>query len=434
MKRAAFETELAKLRAENQRLRRSVQELSVLNDVAVAISSARSLDTIIELIVNRCVKHFGVEQAAVMLLEQADKSPSFHTVVRKADQSSVRLPYRLDAQLTGWMLQHREPLLVNDLNSDQRFTTARTPDCPIRSLLAVPLFLKGQMLGLIGLFNKRDVEGFSKDDQRLLSILATESAQVIENARLAREERELQRIQEELRMASEIQKNLLPLGPPAVPGYDVYGVNVPARAVGGDYFDFLLLPGGKLALCVGDVSGKGMPAALLMANLQATLRSQILLGLPVHQCVGNANFLLYHDTPPEKFATLFYGVLDTQSHVLTYCNAGHNPPWVLKSDGSVAELQTGGTALGFLEHFEYKQDQTSLQPGDVLLVYSDGITEAMTADERQFGEERLLKEARQAQAEPSETLAGAILDAVDSFTEEAPRSDDQTLVVAKRLT
>ena len=425
------ETDLGKLRAENQRLRRSVQELSVLNDVAVAISSARSLNTIIELIVDRCVKHFAVEQAAVMLLERADKEAAFYTVVRRADQTRVRLPYRLDSQLTGWMLRYRKPLLINDLSADERFSATRAADCPIHSLLTVPLFLKGQMLGLIGLFNKRDAAGFSENDQRLLSILATESAQVIENGRLYEEERELERLQAELRAAAHIQKNLLPAQVPKIPGYDVAAINLPARTVSGDYFDFIPLSDSRLAFCLGDVSGKGMPAALLMANLQATLRGQVLLGLKPSECLQNTNYLIWKSTTPEKFATLFLSVLDFKNHRLIYSNAGHDAPYFLKGN-KTTRLQAGGIVLGFLESSAYKQASLDFAPGNVLVVYSDGITEATNLKDEQFGEARLLQAISSALSGTAEEILHAILQAVDAFKGMQEQADDITLMVLKR--
>ncbi|NOZ57520.1 MAG: GAF domain-containing protein, partial [Calditrichaeota bacterium] len=260
---------LDRLRQENRRLQRSVLELSVLNDVATAIGSTMALDKIIELIIEKCVKHFRVEQGAVLLLDERQDQVSFRTMVRKLDTTGYRRPYRLDTELSGWMLKHRRPLVVNDFASDGRFSGGRDAPFEIRSLLAAPLLLKSKMIGLICLFNKKLSEGFTPDDQRLLSILAVESAQVIENARLYQEEQELRRVQEELRVASDIQRGLLPKAFPEIEGYDIAAVNLPARVVSGDYYDFINLPDGNLGFCLGDVSGKGMPAALLMANLQA---------------------------------------------------------------------------------------------------------------------------------------------------------------------
>ncbi len=267
------------LAEENRRLRLAIEELSVLNDIATAIASTQSLNEVVNLIIQKCVKHLKVEQGAVMLLDEQDQSKPLHTIVRKQDTEANVLPYRLDNQLAGWMIKNKTALLINDLSADHRFRDISDAKFSIHSVVSVPLILKGRMIGLIAVFNKKGDTLFSDDDLRLLSIIAAQSAQVIENARLYEEEQALLRLQEEMRMAREIQMNLLPHTAPHIPGYDIAARTIPAKEVGGDYFDFLLLNDHLFALGVGDVSGKGMPAALLMANLQATLRGQAAPGV-----------------------------------------------------------------------------------------------------------------------------------------------------------
>jgi len=184
------------------------------------------------------------------------------------------------------------------------------------------------MVGLITAFNKKVAEGYSNDDQRLLSIIATQSAQVIENARLLEEEQALMQMQKEMQMAYDIQVNLLPKTPPILTGFDLAGISIPAQIVGGDYFDFIPVEENRLAICLGDVSGKGLPAALLMANLQATIRGQTLLKPLPKDCLNRSNKLLYQSTDRQKFATLFYGILDSENHQLCYSNAEHNRPFL----------------------------------------------------------------------------------------------------------
>ena len=308
--------ELVRLQAENQRLRRALEELSILNEIATAISSTQALDRILDLIVKKCVKHLKVEQAAVMLMDENKQDKPFETVIRRGDTARDRLPFRLDTQLTGWMLKYRSSLIVNDFLTDTRFSTYPDDTFPIKSLMAVPLMAKGTMIGLISVFNKRVDAEFGEEDQRLLSIIATQSAQVIENARLLEEEQALLRMQEELRLAYEIQTNLLPARSPVIPGYEIAGRSIPAKEVGGDYFDFIHIDDHRLAFCLGDVSGKGMPAALLMSNLQATVRAQTTTDTTPGECVTNSNRLLYCSTTPEKFATFFYAILDIENDLL----------------------------------------------------------------------------------------------------------------------
>ena len=424
---------LKRLEEENFRLRHSIRELSVLNEVAVAISSTLSLDEIIDMIIQKCVKHFRVEQAAILLLKDNDKQGAFRTMVRRADKSDYRQPYRLDAQLTGWMLKHRQPLLINDFQTDTRFTSAPSEQFSIHSLLAVPLMLKNRMIGLICLFNKKKEGEFTPDDQRLLAILATESAQVIENARLYQEEQEYRQMQEELRVASQIQRALLPGEMPQIPGYDIAAKNIPARMVSGDYYDFIPLADSRMAFCLGDVSGKGMPAALLMANLQATLRGQVLLGLSVKECIRNSNFLLYNSSAPEKYATLFLGVLDYKAHQFIYCNAGHDNPFFFCPQKPVSRLQTGGIVVGFMKEFAFEQATIPFGVNDVLVIYSDGVTEAMNSRNQEFGEQRLHNVLQNSIHSGATDIIERVLKEVDTFTGETPQMDDMTLMVIKRL-
>ncbi len=423
---------MSQLEEENRRLRRAVEELSTLNEIASAISSTMSLDKIVDLIVKKCVEHLKVEQSAVMLLKRKIKEKPFQTMVRRADTTNLKLPYRFNSQLTGWMLKNQQPLLINDFPNDSRFKSTSQETFPIQSLLSVPLFSKGRMIGLITCFNKKIAGRFTSEDQRLLSIIAAQSAQIIENARLSEEEQILFQIQEEMRLASEIQNGLLPKAPPKITGYDIAGISYPAKVVGGDYFDFIPLEGNKIAVCVGDISGKGLPAALLMANLQAIIRAQTLLNLHPKDCLQQSNKLLYRSTDPQKFATLFYGILDTQKNQFSYSNAGHNRPILSHKSKDPVFLENAGIALSFIENFSYDEDMVTFSPDDILLIYSDGITEAMNTSEEGFGEKRLVSLVKNYMKNSAEELIEKIIAAVKQHADSQPQSDDITLVVIKR--
>jgi sigma-B regulation protein RsbU (phosphoserine phosphatase) len=418
---------------ENVRLKSAGEELSILNDIATAVSSTSSLEHIIELIVHKCIKHLKVEQATITLLDARQQEAPFRTIIRGADTSSEILPYRLDAELTGWMLKNQKPLLVNDLQKDSRFQMKDGDTCPIHSVLSVPLVLKGRMIGLLNLFNKRTEGGFTDADARLVGIIAAQSAHVIENARLYAEETALKLMQEEMKLAYKIQMDLLPKEPPHIAGYDIAGVSIPAKAVGGDYFDFMQLNDRLLAFCLGDVSGKGMPAALLMANLQATLRGQIMINSSPKECLQRTNALIYKSTDADKFATLFYGALDNGAHELTYANAGHNYPLFLKPGREPIRLETGGLVLGCLDDFCYGEKTIQFDPGDVLLIYSDGITESIDANEEEFGEQKLSEILQQNVSESAARLIERIVSAVHTHAGESPQADDMTILIIRRV-
>ena len=425
------QNDVRELDDENKRLRAAVDELSILNDIATTISSAYTLDQIINLIVQKCIKHLRVEQGAVMLLDSKEATSEFKTMIRRANSSHEVLPFRLDAQLAGWMITHKEPLLINELGSDERFTLGKGEDMPYRSLLSVPLCLKGRIVGAINVFNKRADVGFTEADKRLLTIIATQSAQVIENTRLSEEEIALQLMKEEMRLAYNIQMNLLPKNP-TVEGYDIAGKSIPAKTVGGDYFDFMETGPNCLCICLGDVSGKGMPAALLMSNLQATLRGQAMQDCTPDNCINKSNLLLYRSTTTDKFATLFYGMLNTEEHKLCYCNAGHNWPFLIKANGETLRLDVGGPVLGIIEDFAYSGDSVQFDPGDLLIIFSDGITEAIDEKETMFDEENLEDVIRQNMANSSVEIIDNIIKSVNDHAGSTAQMDDMTLVVMKR--
>ena len=208
--------------AENQKLKIAVEELSILNDIATAITSTQSLEKIIALMVQKCIKHLKVEQGAVMIFDEQDSNNPFQTMIRKQDSAMDILPYRFDSQLTGWMIKNKSALLINDLKNDKRFNFSGEAELPVKTILSVPMSLKGRMIGLLSVFNKKSETGFSPGDQRLLSIIAAQSAQVLENARLNQKEQDLIKMEEEFRMAKEIQLNILPKEIPKIERYDIH--------------------------------------------------------------------------------------------------------------------------------------------------------------------------------------------------------------------
>jgi len=416
---------------QNKRLKRAVEELSILNEISTAIASTMELSTIETLIMKKCIKHFQVEQAAVMILMEETFDKPFQTMIREADRSRVTA-YHLDAQLTGWMLKNRKPLLVDDLQTDDRFQAMPRDGVQVKSLLCVPLFHKGRMTGLIACFNKKQDERFSEEDQRLLSIIAAQSAQVIENARLLEQEQMLTRIQEEHRLAADIQTRLLPKAAPALKGYDIAGVSFPAKAVGGDYFDFIPVDDTRMAFCVADISGKGIPAALLMSNLQATIRTETMLVPRPCECLNRSNRLLYRNTEANKFATLFYGILDSKEHSVVYANAGHNRPFIIRNTGEHLELSTAGIVLSMLEQFDYPEDTCSLEPGELLVIYSDGVTEAINEEQEEYGEERLRNLVADLRWKKADDIVDEVIKEIGLFAGEQEQFDDITLMVIKR--
>ncbi len=236
----------------------------------------------------------------------------------------------------------------------------------------------------------------------------------------------------ELQLAAQIQKNLLPGETPLVSGYDLTALNTPANEIGGDYFDFIRLDDHRIAIVLGDVSGKGLSASLLMANLQAVIRGQVMFNPGPKECLERANKLLFHSTDSDKFATLFYGILDTQKNTLRYVNAGHNPPIMYSSGTIPVTLNNSGLLLGAFEDVLYEEKEILIGPKDHLIIYSDGVCEAMNDIFEEFGEEKLLEIIGQnGDMHPNE-LEEKITSAIKMHTKESPQSDDMTMILVKR--
>jgi phosphoserine phosphatase RsbU/P len=420
------------LKEENQKLKQAVEELSLLNEIATAVSSTMPMEEINKLIVSKCLSRIRAEQGYISLINSQEKTGNTHTLVRVFDKSTLAVPFRLGITLTGWMVKNQTPLLVNDALGDERFQGTEWNGVPVRSVLAVPLKVKNRLIGFMALFNRKGGD-FTPEDQRLLSIVGMQSAQTIEAARLYEEERRAAAMEEDLRAAKTIQQNLLPKVIPEIAEFDAAGFMLPAKEVGGDYYDFLALPEGRWGFVVADVSGKGLPAAMLMSNLQGTIRAQASVSNSCAQCVVVANRMLKLSVSPGQFVTLFLAALDPAKKALAYCNAGHNPPYLFKPDGSFRELTAGGPLLGAFDGLPYDEEAVALSSGDVLVIFSDGVTEANNEKGEMFEEARLIGTVKPVLSKSAQGILASITDAVRRFAGQTPATDDLTLLVIKAL-
>lgn len=418
------------LQEEVSRLRKAVEELSILNELARVISSTMNLDSVIENVVKRSVKAVHGQQGMITLVDE--QAPTeMKTLIRAQNSTAAHEHFHLNQNVLGWMMINKKALLTNDVSSDPRFTGVRA-EGDQRSLLCVPLLVKNRLIGILAVFNKKEGKQFTEDDQRLLSIIAAQSGQILENARLAEQERSLLSMQEQVRLASQIQLELLPKKVPEIPGYDIAGKSIPAQTVGGDYFDFITIDETNLAICLGDVSGKGLPASLLMANTQATLRGQSLFTDSPKQCMMRSNRLLYQNTSDEKFVTLFYGILDREAHEFRFCNAGHDNPYLFSRGKEPRRLKTGGVVLSIMDSFPYEEEITPLEPGDMLVIYSDGIPEAMNSNQELYTDVRLGELLAQCTTLSAAEVIEKAFAAAKTHAGSWPQSDDMTMVVVKR--
>jgi len=298
--------------------------------------------------------------------------------------------------------------------------------------MAAPLQTKDRVIGLIYVDSPSLTRVFTEDDLKLLTVMANTAAIRIEHARLAEVEHQERLMERELQQAAEIQRRFLPSEAPEVPGLDLAGHNAPCRTVGGDYFDFFPYSNGRVGLVLGDVSGKGMPASLLMTSLQA--RVQVLIEEPENlgTVLSRLNRLTATNCPSNRFITFFMCVVDGATGEVVFANAGHNPPLIVRSSGSVEWLDAGGCVLGILPMMKYDESRTRLDPGDVLVIFSDGVTDAINPQEDDFGEARLAACVSAHRTESSASIMDAVNRAIAEWSAGTPLPDDLTLLVARR--
>ena len=417
---------------EIQRLKDAVRELSFLNDLARTISAFTDSNKIMHTIIHKSLQAVSAMQGVITLVEKSSEQEQLKTLVRSMVSSSSQTPFHIQQSIVGWMQIHKKPLLVNDPKHDERFTGIPW-DQSIRTVLCAPMMVKSDLIGVLTMYNKQGDAVFTNEDMRFLDIIAMQSAQVVENARLYEKEKELQHVQSEIRLASKIQINLLPKIIPSVKGYDIAGSMIAAQGVGGDYYDFIPMDNDRIALCLGDISGKGLPASLLMANLQATLRSQVFISASPKECMHRANDLLFRSTADDKFATLFLGVLDAQNHTLTYCNAGQEHPCLFTQDASCKRLTTGGPMVGAFDGAGFNEECIELHAGDTLVAFSDGYTEAINKQAEQYSDLRVKQTLEGVRTKPAKEIIEYVVGEIKSHAFGLPQSDDMTMVVVRRL-
>ena len=383
------------------------------------------LDDLFNLIMNLSIDAVGAARGVLMTLEGDELVP----------RAARGEGFRISNAVRDRVIRDKASLLVRDARLDEAFAERMSiVQQQIRSMVAVPLQTDDRVIGLIYLDSPHFVHEFSKDDLSLLTVMANVAAIRIEHTRLAEVEHAERMHAKELEQAADIQRKLLPPHAPDVPGVDLAGYNAACRTVGGDYYDFLTYPDGRVALLVGDVAGKGMPAALLMSSLQA--RVQVLFDDPddLAKLVTRLNRIITSNCPTNRFITFFIGVLNPKTGELVYVNAGHNPPLLVHKNGSVEKLEGTGVILGILPIAQYEEKRARLDVGDVVVLFSDGVTEAVRPDvDEEFGEDRLADVLVELSNQPAQAIIDSVNQQVQEFTGGAPPADDITLVVAKRV-
>ena len=417
-----------------EELQRQNRILTVLKDATEALLVHRPLPELFETILNLLLEAVPAQRAAILLLEG---TPAQAVVKASRSRHGEKIT-KVSRSIARRVLEGLDSLLIPNILEDVSF---RVQDSilatGIRTAMCAPLWFRSAdagedaVIGLVYLDSLLGAEPFNEEDLRIVTSLANVAAAKIENSRLLEESLEKRRMEEDMRVAAEIQRGLLPSASPKLPGYDICGINFPCRTVGGDYFDFSV-DGPQLLFALGDVSGKGTGAALLMTVLRAAVRDHWAEGTTA-AAMARVNRTVCQNVPSNKYVTFFMGRLDGPSGRVSYVNAGHNPPLLVRANGDVELLAEGGMVLGFFDPTEYGEGVAELAPGDVLLVFSDGVTETWSLDGDEFGDARLAELLIRERHRGAGDLQAALLRELDAFSHGTKATDDRTLIVIKRL-
>lgn len=407
--------------------------LGIVSKVGIALLPHTSLEETLSMTIDLVFDAIPVERGFLFL---KDKDTLNCKIARAADDSAMPADsqVQISRSITNKVLEEGASILTSDAMHDPRFQAQSSVVLrQIRSVMAVPLSSDKDTFGLIYVDNPFEHK-FSEEDLNVLTTIASVASIKIEHERLLEEILEKRRMEEELKVASEIQMRLQPVAPPKLSGWDMTGVSFPSREIGGDYYDFIHRKrDNRLVIALGDVAGKGTGAALLMSSLHAAVRAQSQTRASIGEAMIEINNYIYENTPSNKFVTLFYGEIDPETGALVYSNAGHNQPLLIRTTGETIRLDVGGLPVGVLANSEYQEGKTSFEIGDLLVLYSDGITESINDAGEEFCEERLIQVVQENRQKSASAIRDRIDEALTRFVEGQPPVDDMTLVIVKRV-
>ena len=424
------------LKESNDQLERKVMELSTINKVSRAMSSVFDTKDLLNIIINSATTELEAQMGWILLLDE-DKGLLSLGASKGIDARDILdSNLGLEDGIAGWAIKSKEAVNITNIDLDPQFKGLALPfEQAAKSLICVPIMAKDRVIGVLNVGNGSPEGRFNRDDPELISTLANEMGLAIENALLYRKLTVQERMQRELEIASSIQKSLLPQEMPEIKNTDLAVISVPAREVGGDYYDFVKVGQDQWGIVVGDVSGKSVPAAIYMAMVRSILRAQATVKTSASDVLGGVNSLVAEDAKTignTMFVTMFYGVLDPSSRTFVYSNAGHNSPILYRPrEKKYGLLKTGGMVVGVVGDYQYQQSKIQLEAGDTIVFYTDGISEAKNPKGDMLGDDTIRKMITRYGDLGANEIRDRIYEHLVNFTNGEPQHDDQTLVVLK---
>jgi len=415
----------------------TIDKLRMLLDITNKISRSLDLQEVLNLVMDTLDSLIPYDAAGIFVLQCVDKDLvpegeepcTFKSeAVRGYDIDELSdLHLKLGEGFIGSVAVSGEPIISLDVRDDPVYVNARDRT---RSEMVAPIISNDEVIGVFDL-ESDELNAYSADDLDVLMLLASQVAIIIEKVMLHEQLIEKKRLEGQLEVARQVQLELLPASDPDLPGYDISAYNFPTEEVSGDYYDWVPIYDDQIGIVIADVSGKGVPAALLMAFLRASLRAATHVGYATNVSMAKVNFLLWESIERNQFVTAFYGILDAANRTLSYSNAGHNPPLLLNAEGKTRYIHRGEQPLGMFRDTRYHEYYLSFEPGDVLVLYTDGVTEALNPAGEEFGRERLAEAVKKNYSLPARELIAAVETAVLDWTNGAGANDDVTFFVIK---
>ncbi len=405
--------------------------LALISKVGVTLLASATLNETLHQIAALVFEAVPAERCLIMMRESEGEDLKVKVASVRNQVGEVG-EIRVSRTVLNEVIGEGKSVLTSNAQTDPRFMSTTMTMQGIRSVLAVPLGVGEKVFGIIYADSPIADARFTEDHLKVLTTLASVAAIRVENARLVEQHVERERFTRELQLAREIQQRFQPTSAPPVPGYELQGISFPCYEIGGDYYDFIQREDGRLVIALGDVSGKGTAAALLMSSLHAAIHAQALSNNSLSDTISAVNRYLAANIPSNRFVTLFYAELDPQTGALSFLNAGHNPPLIVRAAGTMEQLDSGGLPLGIMPDAQFHEGRTQLQPGDALVIYSDGVSESADPHGEEFGATRLYEAVAGNLAATASGLRDCIEAAITKFAQGTPSADDITLVIVKR--
>jgi len=406
-------------------------KLRMLLDITKRISRSLDLAEVLNLVMDTLDSLIPYDAAGIYLVRAEGASGVFTTeAVRGYDIAELtELRLKMGEGIIGHVAVSGEPVISPDVRNDPIYINARERT---RSEMVAPIVSNDEVIGVFDLESDQ-LNAYSADDLEVLMMLASQVAIIIEKVMLHEQLIEKKRLEGQLEVARQVQLELLPANDPVLEGFDISAYNFPSEEVSGDYYDWVRVSEDQIGLVIADVSGKGIPAALLMVFLRASLRAATHIGYSTHVSMSKVNYLLWESIERNQFVTSFYGLLDSTNRTLTYTNAGHNYPLLMDKEGQARFIDSGGVPLGMFRDTRYHGHYLTLEPGELLLLYTDGVTEATNATDEEYGTGRLVQALRNGRHLPARDLIAFIHDDMVAWTGGLGATDDMTFFVVKAV-